>query len=531
MKPLIGSVLRPLPLALIALAGLSTGACAQQNQGDPAPAPQAPAQAEAAQSITVTVAPGARQAFGGLGTSIGNWGRDYQKLSAAERLSLSKMLWGDLKMKTIRLWQNLNEFQAEPGAHDISDFRARYIDSNLIADAQAQGVTNILLGPDAMPAHLKAKREGGGADYALRDDSIEAYGAVIADFIKQVRDEAGVVITATGVQNEPNDLDRISPEQMPRVIKALRAALDARGLKQVQIIGPEAANVDGIFYDTLDRIKADAEAWKALDGIASHSYGMAATDEAAKRIAGAGGENLKPYWQTESSANGAEAPGDAIQAASLAARFLSDMNHRVTHWVHFLGFEAPDPNDNATRIIAYQAAPLRPVVFQKYFYYRQLARTFDVGAAFRQSQSSLEGEMTWTYGPKPRVTVAAARNPDGSWGIGLSNFTAPDFLEVPKENNGGDFFNGYRARTFEVTVEVPELAQAGTMRFELRRSNATINDQAQQIVLMKNGRATVTLNPLDLVTLRSVQALPQGMPQTMPQGATPGAAPKVKRGM
>ncbi len=483
---------QPLPLALALAFALGSAAHAQQAQ------PQAP------QSITVTISPGARQTFAGIGTSEGNWGRDYQKLSPQERLSLSKLLWGGLKMKTLRLWENLNEFQPTPGAHDIVDFRARYIDSHLIADAQAQGVTNLLLAPDAMPAHMKVKREGGDADFALKDESINDYGALIADFIKQVRDETGVHITATGIQNEPNDLDRISPEQMPRVILALREALDARGLKQVQIIGPESANVDGGFYDTLDRIKANAGAWKALDGLASHSYGMAATEDAAKRNEGERGQNLKSYWMTESSANGPEAPGDAIQGASLAARFLSDMNHRVTHWVHFVGFEVPDPNDNATRIIAYQPAPLRTVVFQKYFYYRQLAQAFDVNAAFRQSRSSLEGEMTWTYGPKPRVTVAAARNPDGSWGIGLSNFTAPNFLEVPKENNAGDFFNGFHARTFEVTIEVPELAQAGVLSFQVHRTNSTLNDVAEAPITMKNGRATVMLNPLDLVTLRSV---------------------------
>jgi len=487
-----------LPLALTILAGCHA-AHPQESKETAAPA----LQAGAPQSITVTVAPGARQAFAGLGTSEGNWRYDYQKLSARERLSLSQLVFGELKMKTLRLWLNLDEFQPTPGAHDIADFRARYIDSRLIADAQAQGVVNLLLAPDAMPAHMKLKREGGGHDFALRDDSIGDYGALIADFIKQIRDETGVHITATGVQNEPNDLDRISPEQMPRVILALRSALDARGLQKVQIIGPEAANVDGVLYDTLSRIQAEAGAWRALDGIASHSYSMAATEKAAGSIAGGQGQNLKSYWMTEASANGPEEPGDAIQGASLAARFLSDMNHRVTHWVHFIGFEVPDPKDNATRIVAYQTAPLRTTVFQKFFYYRQLTNAFDVGALFRQSQSSLEGDMTWTYGPKPRLTVAAARNPDGSWGIGLSNFTAPNFLEAPRQNNGGDFFNGYHARTFAVTLSVPELARSGALSFQVHRSNSTLNDVAQAPVTMKNGRVTVTLDPLDLVTLRS----------------------------
>ena len=32
-------------------------------------------------------------------------------------------------------------------------------------------------------------------------------------------------------------------------------------------------------------------------------------------------------------------------------------------------------------------------------------QAFDVGAVFRDSTSSLEGDMVWTYGNKPRITV------------------------------------------------------------------------------------------------------------------------------
>jgi len=50
---------------------------------------------------------------------------------------------------------------------------------------------------------------------------------------------------------------------------------------------------------------------------------------------------------------------------------------------------------------------------------------------------------------------------------------------------------------------VPELARSGTLSFQVHRSNSTLNDVAQAPVTMKNGRVTVTLDPLDLVTLRS----------------------------
>jgi hypothetical protein len=75
---------------------------------------------------------------------------------------------------------------------------------------------------------------------------------------------------------------------------------------------------------------------------------------------------------TEASDNGPEEAGNSYRAASLAARFLNDMNHRVTHWIHFLGFEVTDPRDNATRIMAYTPNPLRTTIFQKYFTYQQL---------------------------------------------------------------------------------------------------------------------------------------------------------------
>lgn len=449
-------------------------------------------------SIAITIAPGARQPFAGLGTSIGNWGGDYQKLTPGERARLSRFVFGGLKLKSLRLWLNLNEYAPVRGARLSAGFRARYIDSGLITDARKNGVVNLLLAPDNAPDYLKIKREGGAADFAIPDENIAEYCALIAEFIRQIRDETGVLIGVTGLQNEPNDLDRIAPAQFVAFVVHLRAELDKRGLGAVQIIAPESANVDGVFYEALDALKFDSQAWRALSGIASHSYNMAATERAARYVVGSG----KSYWMTEASANGPETPGDMLQAASLASRFLSDMNHGVTHWIHFLGFETPDPRDNATRIIAYTPGPLQTTVFQKYFSYRQLSNAFDVGAVFRQSQSSLEGEMTWTYGPKPRLTVAAARNSDGSWALGISNFTAPGFSVAPNDDG---YANGFAAQTFDVKIEVPELSKIKTLPFRVTRSGA--KNGVQKPIEMKNGVLTIpNIAPLELVTLRSILA-------------------------
>ena len=464
-------------------------------------------QTVAVQAVTITVGTQARQSFAGLGASSGNWGHQYAQLTSQERTTLSRLLWRDLKMKTLRLWMNTDEFAPTSSTRNLAIFRAQYIDSGLIADAQKNGVVNLLLAPDGMPSSMKVKRAGGPNDYALKEEEIGNYAALLADFIEQVKKQTGVLINVTGLQNEPNDLDRIAPQQMAALTKMLRAALDARGLQSVKIVAPESANVDGTMYEALANLKNDAAAWQALGGIASHSYGMAATEEAAKTIAATNGRNAKEYWMTEASDNGAEVPGDALRAASLASRFLSDMNHRVTHWIHFIGFETPDPNDNATRIIAYSTKPLRTTIFQKYYYYRQLSAAFDAGAVFRSSQSDLDGDMTWTYGKKPRLTAAAARNPNGTWSIGLSNFTAPSFSDLDDAQNFALHNSGYAERTFKVIVRVPELAKIAQVRFKVRRSNSGVNDVEQGSLVMRYGQIVVpNVRSLDLVTLRSVRS-------------------------
>ena len=464
----------------------------------PNPAP-ADDRTPAVEPAGITVEPGPRQVFAGFGTSLGNWGRDYQKLAPAERDRLARLLWRDLGMTTLRLWINLDEFAPgpEPSRRTIADFRARYLDSGIVADARALGMTHLLLAPDAMPAHLKLKRAGGPADFVLKEDAIPAYADLIAEFLATVRDQAGVTFEATGIQNEPNDLDRITPAQMVSLVKALRRALDARGLASVAIVAPEAANVDGIYLDTIARLKADPAAWAALGGVASHSYGMGSTAASAAQIAGPDGRNLRPSWMTESSDNGPEAPGDAVRSAMLASRFLGDLNNRTTHWVHFLGFEAPDPRDDGTRILAYTPGPLRMTIFHKFYAYQQLSRAFPPGSVARRCRSTL-GSMDWTYGKKPALSAAAAVAPDGTWAVGLSNFTSTSFRDDPDDNAGRS------ARTFEVTVTIPELAGTRARPFALRRTGPHLTDATEGQLSLIDGRATVRLGPLELVTLREV---------------------------
>ncbi len=454
-----------------------------------------------AASLTITVEPVPRQTFRGLGASLFPWtpAKVYNaEVTPAETRAMARRIWRDARFRSVRLW-------IHPGEEPLAYYVDGFVGTGKLPAAIAAGAASLLLAPERIPPAM-----GDGRGF-VRDDAIPAYAALLADFIRGFKDRTGILIDRCGVLNEPNDRPvKPSDAQWPVLIRTLRAALDARGLRTVGIVAPESANCGPDAYAAVDAIRADPGAWRALAGIATHSYNNAATEEMAGRREG------KEYWTTEASDNGPEAPGDAPRAASLASRFLNDANHGVTHWIHFVGFEADDPNDDATRILGYRpreaTSPFRLTTYKKYFSYRQLARAFDVGAILRHCTSSLDGEMTFKYGRKPRVNAAAARNPDGTWTIALSNFTAPTFPPLlpdeadlaAKSPEGFARHNaGYPAATFDVAVRIPGMR--GTRRFAVRRSGPGVEDAPAPPLVMRDGTLVVpNLGPLELVTLRSL---------------------------
>jgi len=458
----------------------------------------ATAQAASSDTVIITVSPGARQTFGGFGTSQnGDFGGEYTSLNKDQKRLLSRLVWRDARMNTLRMWFSPTDYAPAPGKHDISTFARRFIDSGIIREAQAAGCKTLLLIPEEAPAYMGDAQAG-----LLKESEYGNYGALLADFIKQVKDEHGIRIQATGLLNELNDRKfRIPPEKVPAAVKALRQALDARGLRDVKIVAPENANVDGVLYKAFDSLVADPEAWRSLYAFASHSYNNSTTNEIAEKIGAAGG---KEYWMTEASANGPEQLGDTQAAASAASRVLNDLNHRVTRWIWFLGYEPADPNDDQTRLIRYHAHPFQYELLEPYYYLKQLSETFGVGAVCRRATSSLEGDMTYTFGKKPRITAAAAKNPDGTWAIGISNYTSPNFKDDDDPKDFNLHNSGYAAMTYQVTVNVAELAGTQTKTFRVHRSSKS-NNLPDETVVMYNGQITLSVEPLQLITMRSTR--------------------------
>ncbi len=445
-------------------------------------------------AITITVQPGARQAFAGLGASIFPWtpAAVYNaQVTPARTKEMARLLWHDARLRSVRLW-------IHPGKEPVDFYVDGYVGTHKLPDAIAAGATDLILAPDHMPPSMN---DGHGF---VRDDAIPQYAGLLAGFIADFKAKTGILINYCGVLNEPNDRPvKPSDAQWPVLIKALRTALDARSLQAVGIVAPESANCGADAYAVVGSIHADPAAWKDLSGVATHSYNNAATEDMAQRARG------KAYWITEAGGitDADEDAHDSLQAASAASHFLNDVNHGVTHWQFFIGAEQADPKGNTDRILKYDL-PYHLTVLQKYFYLKQLSQAFDIGAMFRHSLSSLDGEMTYTYGKKPHLNAAVARNPDGSWAIGLSNFTAPAFEDADDPGNFPLHNSGYHAQAYAVTVRVPELAQVKSLRFAVYRSGSRLGDAPAGYVVMHSGIITLpSVEPLDLVTLRSKQAV------------------------
>jgi len=133
------------------------------------------------------------------------------------------------------------------------------------------------------------------------------------------------------------------------------------------------------------------------------------------------------------------------------------------------------------------------------------------GATTRYVTTSLEQEadrpdMTYSYGRKPALGAAAARNSDGSWFLAVVNDT--DIPDVHYDVVGGSS-SWYPAATYDVEFVVHELAAAGTMRFEVWRSGRGQPVPTRQgIATMVDGRVTVSgVAPWDLVTLVSAPTI------------------------
>jgi hypothetical protein len=458
--------LRFLLVALLAASALV--ACGPPENAAPA-RPPGPVQSQAPQSATLTVGSEPRQTFAGFGFSM-EQDNPYPTLSDRRKAEVDKLLFEDLHTRILRLWY---------GPGNPKPLRDFYQASGMIDHALQHGVTELLLAPWTY----------------LGNPDLQA--KTIATDIATMRDDYGIKITTTGEDNEPGSGGRAElpvDDYVPLVL-AMRRELDARGLQNVKTIGPEFASADDGPRIWFDRVAADPQALAAVDGLATHSYGMAANPELAERVLA----HHKQYWMTE--AGGPNFNGSAefayAFAASVSSRFLNDLNEAVDHWIWFIGLSESTQDVYQKLVMCEGRCANTDRIYKNYSYHhiQQITNAFLPGTVLRHVTSDLPHfpDLVWTYGAKPPLHAAAGVRGDGRW-----------VLAVVNDTQGGSY---PPATTFDeptkytVTFDVPDLAKVPSLTFDVCRTNTEVAMQCQGTLELKHGKATLDVQSLELITL------------------------------
>jgi hypothetical protein len=431
--------------------------------------PEAAAPAAAPGFATLTVGTEPQQTFAGFGFSI-EQDNPYIDLSDRRKAEVDKLLFDDLNTRILRLWY---------GPGDPQPLRDYYQASGIISDALRHGGTELLLGPWTY----------------LGDPDRQA--RTIAGDIATMRNDYGIRITTTGMVNEPGAGERkvLPPQDFVPLAKAMRHELDARGLQDVKVIGPEWSAADDNPVHWFDAVAADPQALADVAGLATHSYGMAANPELAERVLA----HRKQYWMTE--AGGGDFNGSAEVAydfaASVSSRFLNDLNEGVDHWVWFIGLSEGNRDVYQKLVMCEGRCANTGRIYKNYSYHhvRQITTSFLPGTVMRHVTSNLPHwkDMVWTYGPKPPLHAAAGIRPDGRWALAVVNDTPGG--SAPPHHSWDPPTN------YTVTFDVPELAKVPSLTFDLCRTNAEVAMQCKETLELEYGKATFDLQSLELITL------------------------------
>jgi hypothetical protein len=432
-------------------------------------------------SMTITAAAGARQSLIGMGASLGS-SNDFSRMNPDSLRDIENLIWSNEKglgFRVLRCWSATDQIAngtAMLAAYKACQDSILKVQPNMIFLYASTGPANNV--------SISTNYPGGLNGYAAH------HAQVIADC-----KAAGFVFQYAQTGNEPNCGQIYPSDSAAALVKYFRTQLDSRGLQSVKIVAPSAASVDATGMSYIQNIKNDATALADLGAFDSHSYNMSFTPQYYDLCNVPGKES----WMTESSDNGPETFTDSARASAQAARVCNEMNQGCNVWLYFIAYLGYDPNDNATRIMGYDATTYAHQCFLKYYYFKQERLGFKDGCVFRSSTSNDTREsryttMTLTYGDRPAIVGAAGRNTDGTWGITVSNVTG-----IPDDAND----NWQPAATYDITYHVDELASAGAVNFTQYRTSGSLRIANQGTVTMTGGDVHFTIGPMQLVTLVS----------------------------
>jgi hypothetical protein len=459
--------------------------------------PDTIADTTAIENVAITVHAGERQTFYGLGAGQSMWDaqQGYTSLPPETRDSLARFLWGDLNFRYLRLRSTINEC-GDPEQNCASSILNSY--RPYINDAtKFQKDLVVLLSPQGDI----------GSDF-------DKYAKSYARQIRILRD-SGIVISATGISNEPDWEDLLTAEQVPLLVSAFRRQLDSFDLKDVLILAPENSSADPKAQVFVDYIISDTQAVKDIDIFATHSYNWSITNEMNDLASGYILSKEKQYWMTEASEFGTEQWEDAEQASSALSRLYADLNHLCNVWMFYVGIKGVETDwrmsghqNTAFYMILYRTEEKDWNYLLKSWYFKQASATIRPGAIVRRASTNLrqidpdlfnneDSTMVYAYGRKAPLYLTSAVNTDGSWGIGLTNYTGT-IPDTPKTST-------VPATSYKVLVTIEELTDSGDIPFTVHRCNASAPYiHPEDSLIMHSGTLTIdSIGQFDMVTLCS----------------------------
>ncbi len=432
---------------------------------------------------TIVFRKGSRQTISGWGAGAGEDngpGQNFGSLSEARKARLAALLYSDAHIDTLRVWASLESISRKAGEVDVSRFVNGYVKSGFIKYARDTGMKRLLLAPGGIPQYMLAKDPSPAAagQRPLTDDGIKQYAALIAGILHELKLKHNVDFHMTGIANE---CCAITIPQWPRVIRELRKDLDAYGLRSVKITAVEWPNNDGWAFDRIRSIQNDPAAWPSLDAISTHSYAMPATEDFYRQFCL---KQPREFWITETECSG---PKPVDCGKDLAGHMINDLNHGVTCWMyHEIALNCSP--DNPANLVGYDFKASDAswlIVPPKYHYYKQLSSALPAGTVLRQASSNETQDMRYP-GSATKYTACGGRTADGSWAMAVVNLTPV---------NGGT--------TVTVQLAVEELAAAAQLVMKATHSGNGKNNEPAADVVFRHGVTTVTLEPDELLTLRS----------------------------
>lgn len=251
------------------------------------------------------------------------------------------------------------------------------------------------------PTHLKPEFE----------DAFVNYYVQVLVYLREVK-KLGTPLYAT-IQNEPDyaaswDGCVYEPAQWRRLTKKLRQALDEHQLASVKIHGPDHNHytLSKFLGPDLSEVASDPELFRAMDGIAFHSYGegkeSGAAAAAAARTLILRFKELKPgseIWETEDCTDIADE--DLTTAAIRQVRsMMRDIGYlQANCYFYWLGASERNKYAGEDLILNGNKTKL-------YFVFQKLWHSVPPGEFFVKTFSGDGGSRLSSFGPDPMDLLA-----------------------------------------------------------------------------------------------------------------------------